>query len=398
MSNTTRLPGGHKRARQGERRYGKVVRRTAPERRPRVRGPRLHYRGLLGLLLFIGAVAAALIWRTSAFGVPGALVAVLAVNGVVLLLWLEARRREADRQRLAPAPLLGAMGEPSLRPPLVVRGLALTVAVGLLLLAMARPKGGMGEQVLSGEGVDVFLCLDVSNSMRVRDMAGVSRLDAAKQLLRRFVERSAGDRVGLVGFAGSAHVLCPLTLDHGTLLTFLDDLDYGSVAQQGTAIGDALRTATERFDPEEPGGKVVILLTDGEDHQSDPRGAAAVARDAGVMVYAIGLGTDTGDVIPMGSDPWGNPVYKRYQGAEVTSRLDEGLLRHVAETTGGLYFRADSPSRLYDVLTAIAGMDRKVLTGRKIELREDVYVWYLLPALLLLAWEPLVALRRRRAP
>lgn len=352
------------------------------------------WRVVVMVALFWAATAAVLAWRTTAFGQPESLVWLAVASGVLLLLAGEARQALAGRARYADPALLQRIGDPSPVPALLARGLLLFGALVLLLMALARPKGGLGAETVASEGIDLMICLDVSNSMRARDMGSQSRLAAAKAFLARFVQQRAGDRIGLIGFAGSAHVMCPFTVDLATLGTFLDDLDYTSVAQQGTRVGDALRLAVGRFDPTSPRGRAVVLLTDGEDLGSDPLEAAREARRRGVIVHTIGLGTAAGATIPMSSDVFGHSTTKRYRGREVVSRLDEQTLRAVAEITHGAYFHAGTIKRLGEVSDALAGLRTATAEGRRVELREDIATWYLLPALLALAVEPL--LRRRR--
>lgn len=355
-----------------------------------------HYGRLLCALVVLAGVVVWLVRQTTAFARPEALAGLMLASFVLLLLAYEARWRHRQRSLFGELALLAKAGEPSLTPWLLLRDLLLLAALALCLLAAARPKGGLSETDEASEGLDVMICLDVSNSMRARDMGGASRLDVAKQLLGKFIEDSPGDRIGLVGFAGSAHVMCPFTLDSGTLIAFLEDLDYGSVAKQGTRLGDAIRVAAKRFDPVSTAGRVILLLTDGEDQDSDPPGAARDAADRGIVVYTVGLGNASGAKIPMGADFWGNQVTKKYHGSEVTTRLDETTLKSLAEATGGHYYHAAYSNRLAEVLKDIAGMSRTTVKGRRIEIRQDVFTWYLLPALLLLAVEPFCRRRRRR--
>lgn len=354
------------------------------------------YRGLLLLGAFLGVVAVQLVRRTTGFARPDALVALLCVAMLVLLLGQDAAWRHGARLRFATRAMLTRMGEPSLYPPLWLRGAMVTAALVLIALAVARPKGSATEQTLASQGIDLMVALDVSNSMRVRDMGLRSRLEVAKELLAEFIDRSEGDRIGLVAFAGSAHVMCPFTLDHDTLNVFLGDLEYGSVARQGTSLAFAIQVAAERFEPEAEGGKVILILTDGEDQGSDAVEAAQAAAAAGIVIHTIGIGTPSGGVIPMGTDLWGNEVTKRYDGGVVTSRLDQATLQVISQATGGLSFLADSPARLDQILQQIAGMETRVMHTSKLEHRQEIFPFYLLPALLLLGVEPFVLLRRRR--
>ncbi len=355
------------------------------------------WRGALAVAVLLAAAAVLLARQTTAFGRPEALVGLVTVSMLLLLLGYDGWWRESARRRFAEVALLKLMGEPSLAPALGTRALLLTGALTLMMLAAARPKGGLDEALLTGEGIDLVLCLDVSNSMRAQDMGGRPRLAVAKELLTTTLDRRAGDRFALIGFAGSAHTMCPFTIDTDTLGVFLEDLDYGSVAEQGTAIGAALREALSRFDPKAEAGQAILLLTDGEDQGTEPLAAAEACRERGVVVYCVGLGSPDGSRIPMGLDFWGNPIVKRYQGAEVTTRLDETTLRSIVTATGGAYLRADSPRRIEEVLAEIDKMDQRVVRAGKVELRQDVFWWYLIAAVVLLALEPLLLVRSRRA-
>lgn len=351
------------------------------------------HRGWLLLTPLLLAVAAVLYRQTTAFARPMGLLGLLLISPVIVLLALDARRRLEERHRFADPLLLARMGEPGLQGAMVQRALLAAAGLVLLLFAAARPKGGLAASAIAGTGSDVMICLDVSNSMRVVDMSGVSRLDGAKQILRRFVAADPADRIGVVAFAGVAHVMCPFTLDRGTLGTFLDDLDPGSVARQGTRIGDAIRVAVKRFDPHSTAGRAILLLTDGEDHGSDPLGAAREARERGVVIHTIGLGTERGAPVVMGNSLLDQPIVKRFHGNEVVSRLDEPTLQEVARLTGGQYYRAASANRLETVLAEIARLNKTSVRGRKMEVREELLIWYLLPAFLFLLGEPLVRLR-----
>ncbi|MBI5831536.1 MAG: VWA domain-containing protein [Armatimonadetes bacterium] len=351
-------------------------------------------------LLALGSVA---VWlagsRTMAFARPGALAGLVMASSLALLLWVEQRRRRAARRRFAEPGLQSAMGVPSLTGAAVLRGAMLVGALTLIVLAAARPKGRLVEASVDADGVDLMICLDVSRSMSTRDMNGEARLTAAKRLLGNLVGTSLGDRLGLLVFAGNADVLCPFTLDHDILRGIIDGVDRKSVTQPGTALGTALATALETFVDGNRGGQAIVVLTDGESHESDVIAAAKEARRRGIVVHCVGVGTAQGDVVPAGTDILGRSVGLRWRGSEVISRLDEDTLREVARVTGGRYYRADSPDRLQDVLREVQSGTGRGVSRRSLEMREELYVWYLLPALLLLFAEPLVRWRpRRRRP
>lgn len=344
---------------------------------------------LLSVLL-LAAAAAALWWRTTAFGAPLPGVALLQTGLLTVLLGYEWHQRRAGRARWAADDLLARMGEPRLGAAALLRAVYLGAALILLLGALARPKGGLGQTLVTSTGVDLVVCLDVSNSMRCADMNGQPRLEAAKRLLSSFIESSPNDRIGLVAFAGTAHTVCPLTLDQECLLSILDDLDYHTPAKQGTMLGEAVNAALGAFGPPGKAGQVIVLVTDGEDQGSDCESAASAAAQRSVILHTIGLGSEAGANIPLPGGP------KEYDGKPVVSRLDERRLRLMSSTTGGRYFRADSPARLAEVLGAIHALTGQATASRQVENQLDVFTWYLLPAFALLLLEPLLALRGRR--
>ena len=192
-------------------------------------------------------------------------------------------------------------------------------------------------------GLDVFIAVDCSLSMQAQDLAP-SRMAHAKLVLGQLIERLSGSRIGILAFAGQAYVECPLTIDQQAAEEALDAIDVGSVPIPGTVIGGAVRAAMKGLKAGEGGHRVLVLLTDGEDHHSDPIGAAKEAARLGMRIDAIGIGTPQGEPIPLFDDQGHRTGYKRDKKGEVVlSRLDEATLTQMAQITGGRYFRA-SPS------------------------------------------------------
>jgi Ca-activated chloride channel family protein len=231
-------------------------------------------------------------------------------------------------------------------------------ALLLVTLALARPQQGYRENELSGRGVDIVLALDVSTSMRAEDFQPDNRLYVAKQVAQNFIEQRPFDRIGLVIFAGTAVTQCPLTLNHGVLDDLLQRVDFGMV-EDGTAIGMGLSTALNRLRTSRAKSRIVILLTDGDNNRGaiDPATAAEMARALGVRVYTIGVGTS--GIAPF---PVDDPVFgRRYDQVQV--RIDEPTLRHIAERTGGRYFRARDTEALRGIYRQIDQMEKSDLTS-----------------------------------
>ena len=211
-----------------------------------------------------------------------------------------------------------------------------------LALALTRPQWGVIEETIHQRGLDIVIAIDLSSSMRAQDVKP-SRIDNARQELSFLVEELKGNRIGLVGFAGSAFLFCPLTMDTDAVELFLDEMTIEAVPVPGTALGSAIRTALTSFkmgdDKEQGGSKVLLLLTDGEDHESQPIEAAKEAAKAGVIIDTIGLGTPEGGLIP---DPQTGDVIKDESGNSVLSKLDGSVLEEISKTTGGTFMRMEN--------------------------------------------------------
>jgi Ca-activated chloride channel family protein len=239
----------------------------------------------------------------------------------------------------------------------VRRGLVVLrcVAVALLAIALARPQRGNEDTRVSSEGIDIVLALDTSGSMIAEDLAqGKNRLDVVKEVTRDFVRKRKDDRIGLVVYGEDAFTQCPLTLNAGVLLQFVDRCHIGMAGENRTAIGDALSTAVARLRNATGKSRVVILLTDGQNNSGriSPETAAEIARTLGVKVYTIGAGTRGMAPVPA-RDPFGNKVYVR-QPVDI----DENLLQSIATVTSGQYFRATDNKSLQQIYSAIDKMER----------------------------------------
>lgn len=265
--------------------------------------------------------------------------------------------------------------------PFVLRLAALTVAI----IALARPVVVNHQEETTTEGIDIVLAMDISGSMLARDFTP-DRLSAAKQLATEFVAERTGDRISVVAFAGEAFTQCPLTSDQATVGTMLSRLRSG-VVEDGTAIGNGLATAINRLRESGAKSKVVILLTDGVNNrgQISPIMAADIAKDLGIKVYTIGVGSR--DKAPMPAyDPFGNITYVM---ADV--EIDEELLRDIASKTSGEYFRASYNEALKAIYEQINEMEKSKVEVTHYTSYEELYMGWLVIALLLLAAEFVVA-------
>jgi Ca-activated chloride channel family protein len=279
------------------------------------------------------------------------------------------------------------------------KAVLIIVALSSLVVALARPAWNPKPKTVQRKGRDIVFVLDVSRSMIAEDLVP-SRLGKAKYSIMDMIESLEGDRVALVVFAGTAVLKCPLTLDYGFFRLMLEDVDTYSVSRGGTMIGDAVRKALdEAFDDQEKKYKDLILITDGEDHDSFPVEAAEEAGSRGVRIIAIGLGDeDQGRRIPV-TDEDGRKTFLKYKGQEVWSRLDAATLRKMAnKTPGGRYLNvATGTIDLGDVyMKLIAGEEKREIESKTIDLYEEKFQIFLAFAIFFLAVEMLVSDRRRK--
>ncbi len=253
------------------------------------------------------------------------------------------------------------------------------------ILAAAQPQWGTRLETVHRKGVDILVALDTSHSMNAEDVAP-NRLMKARGAIRRLVQRSEGDRIGLITFSGSAAVDCPLTLDHGAVELFLDVSDTGRIPEPGTSLASAIETATGAFIDRERKYKVLVLFTDGEDLEGQVDRAVREAKEAAVIIYAVGVGTPQGMPIPI-RDSGGNIVEYRKdpEGRVVISRLDERSLAGLTSETGGRYFRATTSEGEIDTLyNDISNLEQKEFESGLFQNYEDRFQYPLALALLFL--------------
>lgn len=293
------------------------------------------------------------------------------------------------------APLLTERISPTRQ---ALRAGMLVVAVLMMTAGIIGPRWGMYLQKQNVRGVDVVVAVDVSRSMLARDLAP-SRLEFAKRVIRQqLIERAVfrrANRLALLAFAGSTSVKVPLTTDHLAFQSKLDALQLGSAPRGGTAIAEAVRRATDLFarSPEEA-TKIILLFTDGEDHEGGPVDAAAEAlADFGIRTFTVGVGDPTRTVgvqVPSGADSAGKPLL--HDGQIVFSKLDVEGLRRVANAGRGSYAAVQDFHRLVD---ALAAMKKTHLSTDERNVHKPRYQWFLVVALLLLTMEPMI---RERGP
>jgi Ca-activated chloride channel family protein len=258
------------------------------------------------------------------------------------------------------------------------------LAIGLMIIALARPQTTTSRQDVTIEGIDIVIALDVSGSMLAMDLQP-DRLEAAKEVATEFIAGRQNDRFGLVIFSGETFTQCPLTTDHSVVMNLFKDIKSGMI-NDGTAIGDGLATAVTRLKESTAVSKVIILLTDGVNNMGslDPLSSAEIAKIYGIRVYAIGVGTEGTAPYPV-QTPFG--VQTQY----VEVKIDEKLLQQVAAMTDGKYFRATSNKKLREIYGEIDKLEKSKIDVTEFRKKKEEFFPFALLAFLLITLE--IALR-----
>ncbi len=258
------------------------------------------------------------------------------------------------------------------------------VVVVLIVVVLARPQSSNQWEQVTTEGIDIVMCMDISGSMQAMDFKP-NRLEASKNVGIEFVNARQNDRFGLVVFAGESFTQCPMTTDRAVVINFMKDIDFG-IIEDGTAIGMGLATAVNRIKESKAKSKVIILLTDGVNNRGDvgPVTAAELASGFGIRVYTIGVGSQGNALMPM------QDVFGRTITQSVPVEIDEEVLKEIAATTDGVYFRATDNDKLREIYREIDQMERTRLDVKQFSKKKEEYFPFLLAALLVLLSEILL--------
>ena len=269
-------------------------------------------------------------------------------------------------------------------------------ALVLLIVALAQPRWGFVWEDVQREGVDIVVALDVSDSMLVtdgEDSGRLTRLERARREISDLINLLDGDRISLVAFAGDAFIECPLTLDYGAARLFVDALSPDLIPTKGTAIASAIETSIEAFESSNQSSRALILITDGEDHEGAIERAAEKAKEANIMIFAIGIGRAEGAPIPSADGS-----YRRDRaGKVILSRLDETSLEKIALKTGGRYVRSTSNDLDLEAVYTQgikANLTSQELGSKRRQRWEERFQWLVALALLALALEAVLPNRR----
>ena len=272
-----------------------------------------------------------------------------------------------------------------------VRVVLFSLGFLFFVLGLARPQIGAKLSEHKTKGAEIIVCLDVSNSMLAEDYSP-NRLERAKLSIARLTERLQDDRIGLIIFAGTSFVQLPVTTDYVSTKMFLSNIDTGSVPIQGTAIGEAIHTAIRSFSAQSQKSRVIVVISDGENHEDDAVAAAKEAAEAGIRVYTIGVGSPEGQPIPFEGE-----LMKDKEGNIVVTRLDEETLRQVAKAGGGAYIHAGNEEfGLGPIVDDVRAMEDEEFGNVVFEEYDEQYMYFFGIALLLFVVEMLIGERRPR--
>lgn len=275
-----------------------------------------------------------------------------------------------------------------------VKFIFLSVAFAAVVVALANPQIGTKYEKVKRQGIDVIVALDVSNSMLAEDVKP-NRLERAKLLVSRLMDKMQNDRVGLIVFAGNAYLQMPLTIDHAAGKLFLSTINTGMVPTQGTDISDAIRLSMQAFGQDEKKYKTLIVITDGEDHEDDPLVAVEEATAEGIVVHTVGIGSPQGAPLPVYKNGVQIDFRRDQSGNIVLSKLNETILQQVAVKGNGEYFRLTSGSdEANQLLAKIATMEKREIEERVFTDYEDQFQYFIAFALVLLTLEFFLTERR----
>ena len=339
------------------------------------------------------------------FGAPQFLYLLAAIPVLMLFLWWAWRRRAEALRRIGDPGLVERLG---LAVGPRVRGVRLAlwfIGVALLILALGRPQWGSDIEIVEQGGIQVMVALDISRSMLAQDLKP-TRLARAKLEISDLISRLDGDEVGIVLFSGASFIQFPLTSDYATARTYLNHAGPNAITRQGTVIAEAIETAMAGFSTERERQKVIVIMTDGENHEGDPIAAAREAAAQGAVIYTAGFGSPEGAPVPE-YDERGEIIGYRQdaQGQVLISRIDDVALQQIAESGGGRYFRATDGGAIAGLAEEIQSFEDQSLKSEFNQRKVERFQLFLLAGVLCLALAELTTDRlfiprrtRRRAP
>ena len=310
---------------------------------------------------------------------------VLAIIPIVLLIFLVLQLwKYRAQKRFAHKPMFRKLSPNTSLFKSILKIVMLCLAVAFLAIALVNPKIGTKLETVKREGVDIVFAVDVSKSMLAEDVAP-NRLDKAKQLVTQIINNLASDRVGIIAYAGKAFPQLPITTDYGSAKMFLQSMNTDMLSSQGTAINEAINLAKTYYDDDEQTNRVLIIISDGEDHSNASANVAEEAGEEGIRIFTIGVGTAKGDRIPEKRNGVLLNYKKDQNGETVITRLDEETLKSIAKEANGVYINGNKTSVVVDEIRDILNkMDKTEFEAKQFADFESQFQWFLGAAILLL--------------
>ncbi len=311
---------------------------------------------------------------------------------LLLLYWIVGRARKNALGRFGSLDILARLAGSASAPKRFLKFILLMIAYAIVVVALANPQIGTSLQEVKQEGVDIFIALDVSLSMKAEDIKP-NRLEKAKFEIRNLINKLGGDRIGMIVFAGDSYTQFPLTTDYSGAKLFLDVVDVDAVPVPGTSIGTAIQRAIESFDFKEPTTKVLVIITDGENNEGDALAVAEEAAKKGILIYTIGLGSPTGTPIPVYNSGGQQVDFKRDKaGSIVMTKLDEAGLEKIAAVGNGAYYRGtNNQDELNEIYKAINALQKREFGTKQFTDFESRFQYVLAGGILLLLIELLIS-------
>ncbi len=311
---------------------------------------------------------------------------------LLLVIWYFMSRRN-KLKRLGDPQMVEKLIPYSSRRKRIAKVVLFLTAFSSLILAICNLQTGSKLTEVKREGADIIVCLDVSNSMLAQDLSP-NRLTRAKYALEKMIDMLEGDRMGLVIFAGEAYVQLPITTDYGAAKMFLNSIGPGMVPVQGTKIADAIKKASESFSSDDGKNRAIILITDGENHESAAIDAAEEANKKGIMINTIGIGSERGVPIPLIENGVVKGYRKDKEGQTIVTKLNSDLLKTIASKGNGVYVQASQADLgLGAILDKISELDKAQLENKMYTDYEDQFQWFLGLSLILFFIEFLISER-----
>lgn len=323
---------------------------------------------------------------------PNILWLLILLAGIIVFLFIRVGRQRRELKKFGDTDLVrDLMPDLSLRRKLV-KDLVLVAASGLMIVALARPQIGSKSETITQEGIEMIVAMDISNSM-LSDDVQPSRLGRAKAIVSKIIDRLDNNKIGLIYFAGMPYVQLPITADMILTKMFLNNATPGMIETQGTDLGQAIRLSLRSFSSDEASMKVIVLITDVENHEEAVLEAVQEAKEKGILVNVIGVGSEQGGPIPL---PGGGYLLDE-NGQMVVTKLNEQLAQEIATASGGIYIRANDVSQTVRVLEDyISKLDQTELEKTVYSAYDELYYIPLLFALLLLAFDFIYLDRKNR--